>query len=179
MINDRILQLIEIKSNGNKRAFAQRVGVAASSIDNVVGSRKSKPNFDLLEKILSSFEDVDANWLMLGKEKEDCQLNPPSKNRLPITEAPEAEFYKALAEERKEEIQIQKKEIARLNILIGRYEERLTNFQPGKDTITAHGIPVSFDDTRDNTGTPPMQDLPLSTQGSGDPLSSHGTNPDE
>lgn len=30
MINDRILQLIEIKCSGNKRAFAKQIGVPAS-----------------------------------------------------------------------------------------------------------------------------------------------------
>lgn len=79
MINDRILQLIEIKCNGNKRAFAKQIGVPATSIDNVVGSRKSKPNFDLLERILSSFEDIDANWLMLGKEKEETESDEKNK----------------------------------------------------------------------------------------------------
>lgn len=70
MINDRIRQLIENECKGNKRAFAQRVGISPSSIENVVGSRGGKPSFDLLEKILCAFEDIDANWLILGKGRE-------------------------------------------------------------------------------------------------------------
>lgn len=179
MINDRILQLIEIKSNGNKRAFAQRIGVASSSIDNVVGSRQSKPNFDLLEKILSSFEDVDANWLMLGKGKEEWEQDSTSIAQSSSTHASEAEFFKALADERKEEIQNKEKEIARLNILVGRYEERLTIFQSGKDPVAPHGVSVSLDDPRNDSRASAMQELPISPQGSGDPLGSYSTNPDE
>lgn len=69
MINERIRQLIDKECKGNKRAFAQRVGISPSSIENVVGTRGGKPSFDLLEKILSSFENLDANWLILGEER--------------------------------------------------------------------------------------------------------------
>lgn len=72
MINERIQQLIEKECKGNKRAFAQRVGISPSSIENVVGTRGGKPSFDLLEKILLAFENVDANWLILGKEKTEA-----------------------------------------------------------------------------------------------------------
>lgn len=139
-------------------------------------NRRADMGESMLTSVLENCPELRAEWLIIGKG----EMLQSSPENCPISVCPpDAEFYKALSEERKEEIQSKDKEIARLNILVGRYEERLTNFQPGKDTITAHGIPVSFDDTRDNTGTPPMQDLPLSTQGSSDPLSSHGTNPDE
>ena len=177
MINERILQLIEIKYKGNKRAFAKRIGVSPSSIDNVVGSRKSKPNFDMLEKILSSFDDVDADWLMLGKEPPTRPQEPnkdPAKGNYAATE-----FYKKLSEERKEELQLKEKEIARLNILIGRYEERLTNFHSRKNnTIPIRGS-VPLVDPRDNTGGSTLPELPILSQETSDALSPHSTNPDE
>ena len=67
MIQERIRQLIDILTNGNKRAFATRIGVSPTVIENIVGQRSGKPGAALLEKILCSFENVDALWLITGK----------------------------------------------------------------------------------------------------------------
>ena len=119
MIKDRIMELIETKCGGNKRAFAQMVGLSPSSVENVVGSRGGEPGFEFLEKILSSFEDVDANWLILGKGR---TIKNPTVNS---DDGP----YKILYEEGKIGLKERDREIARLNTLIGRYEERLSKSQ--------------------------------------------------
>lgn len=66
-IQERVKQLIDNLSNGNKRAFAIRIGVSPTVIENVVGQRSGKPGAILLEKILCSFENVDALWLITGR----------------------------------------------------------------------------------------------------------------
>lgn len=66
-IQERVKQLIDNLSNGNKRAFAIRIGVSPTVIENVVGQRSGKPGVILLEKILCSFENVDALWLITGR----------------------------------------------------------------------------------------------------------------
>lgn len=66
-IQERVKQLIDNLSNGNKRAFAIRIGVSPTVIENVVGQRSGKPGAILLEKILCSFENIDALWLITGK----------------------------------------------------------------------------------------------------------------
>lgn len=139
--------------------------------------RKADMGEGIILQIIENCPEINLLWLMTGKGEmtreplpENCSLDVCS---------PDTEFYKALSEERKEEIKDKEREIARLNILVGRYEERLTNFQSGNDLVTPHGVSVSFDRPRDNPGGSTMQELPISSQGTGDPLSPHSANPDE
>lgn len=46
--------------------FADRIGVQRSSISHILGGR-NKPSIDFLEKILNTFPEVDARWLITGK----------------------------------------------------------------------------------------------------------------
>lgn len=83
-INERIELLIATYTNGNKRAFAMKVGVSGTTVENVVGERKGKPGFDLLEKIILSIESVDGNWLLTGKGsmERSAQVAPVSNKEL-------------------------------------------------------------------------------------------------
>lgn len=66
-INDRMQQIADYFCEGNKAAFAKKIGIAPTSISNYLGKqRASKPSADLLEKIVNSLE-VDAMWLLTGK----------------------------------------------------------------------------------------------------------------
>ena len=66
-INDRMQQIADHCCEGNKTAFAKKIGIAPTSISNYLGKqRASKPSADLLEKIVNSLE-VDAMWLLTGK----------------------------------------------------------------------------------------------------------------
>nr|WP_264846782.1 helix-turn-helix transcriptional regulator [Capnocytophaga catalasegens] len=52
---------------GNQKKFAEMIGFAPQVISNIVSGRKSKPSFDVLNAVLSSFVDVNAEWLITGK----------------------------------------------------------------------------------------------------------------
>ena len=39
---------------GNKRAFAKAVGISPTVVENIVGTRKGKPSYDVLEKVCSN-----------------------------------------------------------------------------------------------------------------------------
>lgn len=67
MINERMKQLINAVSNGNKRAFSQLVGVTPTVIENIVGTRQGKPGYELLEKIAFSIENINLDWLFTGR----------------------------------------------------------------------------------------------------------------
>lgn len=67
-INERFDTIIRTLFGGNKRAFALHIGVSPTVIENVVGTRKGKPSFDLLEKICAN-ANISAEWLLLGKGK--------------------------------------------------------------------------------------------------------------
>lgn len=68
MVNERIQELINKITKGNKRAFAKLIGVSPTVIENIVGSRQGKPGYELLEKITNSIENVNSDWILTGKE---------------------------------------------------------------------------------------------------------------
>lgn len=63
-VNQRILDLIK-GLNLNKNSFSVKIGVAATNLTHIENDR-SYPSYELLEKILISFPNVNATWLMLG-----------------------------------------------------------------------------------------------------------------
>ena len=81
-VNDRILYLIDSKLGGNKKKFAERIGFAPQVVFNIVSGRKSKPSFDVLEAIISSFDEISPEWLLTGKgamlrEQSAPEVAPP------------------------------------------------------------------------------------------------------
>ncbi len=66
-INDRITQLIDFKANKNQKKFAEMIDFAPQVISNIVSGRKSKPSFDVLNAISSTFVDINNEWLLTGK----------------------------------------------------------------------------------------------------------------
>ena len=81
-VNDRILYLIDSQLGGNKKKFAERIGFAPQVVFNIVSGRKSKPSFDVLEAIISSFDEISPEWLLTGKgamlrEQSAPEVAPP------------------------------------------------------------------------------------------------------
>ena len=65
-INERFETIIQVLFGGNKRAFANAVGISPTVVENVVGARKGKPSYDVLEKVCAN-ANISAEWLILGK----------------------------------------------------------------------------------------------------------------
>ena len=72
-INDRIRQIIE-KEGHTISSFAKRIKIGDQTIRSIANDR-NKPSYDILVKIIKSFEWVDANWLVMGEttKKEDLE----------------------------------------------------------------------------------------------------------
>jgi len=51
----------------NNRTFAIHLGLDPTVIHNIVTGRKSHPSFAVLEKIILSFDNINARWLLTGK----------------------------------------------------------------------------------------------------------------
>ncbi len=66
MINDRIAALIESLGVSPNR-FCEEVKVNPTVIHNIIKGRRSKPSYDLLEKILTSYEEISSDWLLRGE----------------------------------------------------------------------------------------------------------------
>lgn len=67
-INERFETIIKILFGGNKRAFAKAVGISPTVVENVVGTRKGKPSYDVLVKVCAN-TNISAEWLLLGSEE--------------------------------------------------------------------------------------------------------------
>ena len=84
MINDRIFKLIKVLEM-NPTSFSDSIEVSVTVIFNIIKGRRNKPSYDVLEKILTSFEEVSAKWLIKGQgavlqkvsEKEGLFVNLP------------------------------------------------------------------------------------------------------
>ena len=84
-INERMNHIIKELYGGNKRAFANAIGVSATVIENVVGTRQGKPSYDVLEKVCAN-ANISAEWLlmergeMLYNSTSQTQYTPPDQN---------------------------------------------------------------------------------------------------
>jgi len=63
-IKDRLIRIISAEGL-NSSAFADSIGVQRSSISHILSGR-NKPSIDFLEKILSSYPNYNAEWLIMG-----------------------------------------------------------------------------------------------------------------
>lgn len=60
----------------NKNSFSLKIGLENNvTIGNIVSNRLNKPSFDVIEKILLTFDSISSDWLILGKGqilRNDC-----------------------------------------------------------------------------------------------------------
>lgn len=66
VINDRISLLIS-RLDLNPNSFADHIGVRGTVIYNIIKGRRSKPSFEVLQKILIAYGMINANWLLKGE----------------------------------------------------------------------------------------------------------------
>ena len=72
LIQDRI-QLIIKANNESPSSFADKVGIKRSNLSHVLSGRNN-PSLDFLAKIISSFPNVNASWLITGETREEKQV---------------------------------------------------------------------------------------------------------
>lgn len=65
-VNERFQLIIDDLYKGNKRAFAQAVGVNPTVVENVVGKRQGKPSYDFMEKVCAN-ANISSRWLLMGQ----------------------------------------------------------------------------------------------------------------
>lgn len=64
-IIERIQKIME-REGLNVASFARKIGVVDQTIRGIVVQRRNKPGFDLIVRILQTFDWVNAEWLILG-----------------------------------------------------------------------------------------------------------------
>lgn len=61
------MQLINHFASGNKTAFGRIAELESGLLAGIVGSRQSKPSFEVLQKILTGYPTVSPDWLLFGR----------------------------------------------------------------------------------------------------------------
>lgn len=75
-IRERIQYIVTDLFDGSRRSFALKIGIVPGTVDNVLGSRASKPSVEMLEKIMENIDGMNAEWLLTGKgEMRKNELN--------------------------------------------------------------------------------------------------------
>ncbi len=67
-INERIFEVMKA-FNLNKNQFAKALGVHPTVVHNIIDEhgRKNQPSFKFISKLMSSFEDINGDWLLTGR----------------------------------------------------------------------------------------------------------------
>lgn len=76
-VNERIKEIVDEYFNGNVSEFERTSNIKPSTIKNIIGGRKTKPSYDILENILRNNVQISAEWLITGmgeKNKTDIQF---------------------------------------------------------------------------------------------------------
>lgn len=66
-ISERIAQIVQHFNKGNKSAFARAVGISGQGLGEMVGKRQGGPSFGALQKILTAFPQLRAEWVLFGR----------------------------------------------------------------------------------------------------------------
>jgi transcriptional regulator with XRE-family HTH domain len=68
LIQDRI-KLIVKANNLTSSEFADRIGIKRSNLSHVLNGR-NKPGLDFLSKVVTTFPNVNASWLLTGEQRD-------------------------------------------------------------------------------------------------------------
>lgn len=77
---ERIQKIIEIKGLSSSQ-FADEIQVQRSGVSHILSGR-NKPSLDFILKVLSSYPDIDADWLLFGKGKMMSNVNEKVKQNI-------------------------------------------------------------------------------------------------
>ena len=69
VLTNRILEILE-KSGLTPSEFADKIEVQRSAISHITSGR-NKPSLDFLLKIKDAYPEIDTDWLLFGREKEE------------------------------------------------------------------------------------------------------------
>lgn len=84
-LNKSIKEIIDIKTDGNVAGFAKSLNISQQkinrlfNIDTRTGKYPTVPS-DILTCITEMFDDVDARWLLTGKQSVNSEVNEPQAN---------------------------------------------------------------------------------------------------
>lgn len=66
-VSERIKILLDLRAQGNKSELGRAAGISGQGVSDLVGGKKGGPSFPVLQKMLRSYPDVSAEWLLFGE----------------------------------------------------------------------------------------------------------------
>ncbi|OJJ21192.1 hypothetical protein BKI52_11535 [marine bacterium AO1-C] len=129
---ERLRNLIE-ELNMNKNSFSVKLGVSPTIIHNIIDGRGSKPSYEVLHKIVTTFKNVNAYWLLMGDG--DMLIQSTEKEKLVLSKSElelkneKITLYEELLKAKEETIISQKSENQLLKKEIQRLEQALESTQ--------------------------------------------------
>ena len=67
--NERLQLIVNERFDGNKKRFAERAGLAYSTVSSMLTNRNVNPSSDNLERIILNVVGLNADWLITGRGK--------------------------------------------------------------------------------------------------------------
>jgi len=64
-MEDRLLKILKYY-NLSATKFADLIGVQRSSVSHIISGR-NRPSFDFIVRVMNKFEELNSEWLILGK----------------------------------------------------------------------------------------------------------------
>ncbi len=117
-LKDRIATVMKVNQH-NASSFAKLLGVQRSSLSHILNGRNN-PSIDFVAKLLKSFPNVDANWLITGLE--------PSKRN--TAKQKEQEVSMVMDPDRQKDIAINKKRIDKIVVFYA--DKSFDEYEPSK-----------------------------------------------
>ena len=75
-MKDRLLKFLNVEGISYTK-FADEIGVQRSSISHILSGR-NKPSFDFIQKILTRYDKINPEWLIMGKGEMLKTITQPS-----------------------------------------------------------------------------------------------------
>lgn len=75
-VNERVQCIVNEMYNGNVSEFERASQIKPYTVKNIIGGRKTKPSFDVLESIIRNNVQISSDWLLTGKGRMIKQLYP-------------------------------------------------------------------------------------------------------
>lgn len=65
-ITQRLNQLVQMKADNNQARFSELTGISKAQVSNLI-AKKHSPGFHTLSRIIRTFSDINARWLLTGE----------------------------------------------------------------------------------------------------------------
>lgn len=121
MLIDRIKEIISSKKVSTRK-FADSVGFNYTTLNNYCTGARTTIDSSLLERIASTYEDVDMRWLLTGQGSMVMNNQTVNQNR------DESYLYK-IYKEKDEEVKAMTKQLVRMEYKIQYLEEKISGLR--------------------------------------------------